>query len=60
MQLNERELKILENIKIKLFEDGVILPDMDHEILTAALKGLESFVLDALSKPHENEKKNDA
>ena len=60
MQLNKKELKILDNIKIKLFEEGVFLPDMDHEILTAALSAFEGFILDTLSKPHDGEKKNDA
>lgn len=60
MQLNKKELEILEDIKLNLYELGVLLPDMDHEIVTAALFAFKSFIRDSISKPHEGEKKNDA
>ena len=60
MQLNKKELEILEDIKMKLFEEGVFLHDMDHEILTAALFAFKGFITDSFLKPHDGEKRNDA
>lgn len=60
MQLNKKELEILEDIKKTLFEAGVFLPDMDHEILTAALHAFFIFLRDTFNNPRNRSKKNDA
>lgn len=60
MQLNEYELNILEAIKKKLVDEGVYMPNMDHEILSAALYAFNFFIKDSFKHPHKGRKKNDA
>ena len=60
MQLNKYELDILEAIKKRLVDEGIYMPNMDHEILSSALFAFDIFIRDSFSHPHRGEKKNDA